>query len=59
MSWKSTKNTTRENIEKKIIEEINDIEKLNNDTLCDILEILGSDDSTEISAGYNYDIIKD
>jgi hypothetical protein len=56
MGWKSTKTISRQNIEKKIETEIYCIEKLSDDTLCVILEILGADKETEIYAGHNYTI---
>ncbi len=40
MGWKSTERISREELEKKITEEIYNIERLSDDTLCGILEIL-------------------
>jgi len=54
MGWKSTRILTRETIEKKIMKELNDINKLDNNTLCQILEIIGGDKNSDVYAGYNY-----
>jgi hypothetical protein len=56
MGWKSTKTISREKLEKKIIEEIYNIERLSDDTLCQIFENLGDDGNTEIYTGYNYTV---
>jgi len=58
MGWKSTKTLTREIIIKKIEQELNNIEDLSDETLCDILETIGDDEKSEIYSGYNY-IIED
>lgn len=59
MGWKSTKEISREKIEKKIIDILYEIENLDDSTLCEILEVLGDDGNTELYSGYNYTIEKD
>jgi hypothetical protein len=54
MGWKSTKTLTREIIIKKIEQELNNIEDLSDETLCDILETIGDDEKSKIYSGHNY-----
>ena len=54
MGYKSTKEISRDKIIKKIEQEIENINKLEDETLCGILEILGEDKNTDISSTYNY-----
>ena len=55
MGWKSTKEISREELERKIENEIEyNIKNLSDDTLTYVLEILSDDDKSEINKGYNY-----
>ena len=59
MGWKSTKEITRENLEEKILYELTyNIESLSDETLTQILEILGEDENSSVDDGYNYWIIE-
>lgn len=54
MGWKSTREISREKLEAKILEELNDINNLSDYTLCEILEAIGDDENSNIYSGYNY-----
>ncbi len=58
MGWKSTKSISRDELEKKIENEIyHNIENLSNETLEYVLEILSDDEKSNIGGGYNYSVI--
>jgi len=57
MSWKSSRTITRETIIKNIEHElIYNSDKLDNETLCNIMESLSDDVNTHMSNGYTYNI---
>jgi len=57
MGWKSTKEISRTELEKKIEYEIlYNIENLSDETLTYVLEILSDDVKSTISSGYNYTV---
>ena len=57
MGWKSTKEISRLELEKKIKHEIlYNIENLSDETLTYVLEILSGDEKSKISSGYNYTV---
>jgi hypothetical protein len=57
MGWKSTKEISRPELEKKIKHEIlYNIENLSDETLTYVLEILSGDEKSNISSGYNYTV---
>ena len=57
MGWKSTKEISRKELEKKIKHEIlYNIENLSDETLTYVLEILSGDEKSNISSGYNYTV---
>ena len=57
MGWKSTKEISRLELEKKIKHEIlYNIENLSDETLTYVLEILSGDEKSNISSGYNYTV---
>jgi hypothetical protein len=57
MGWKSTKEISRLELEKKIKHEIlYNMENLSDETLTYVLEILGGDEKSNISSGYNYTV---
>lgn len=59
MGWKSTKTLTREEVINKIEKELTyNIEKLNDDTLCNILEVISEDENSEVNNGYYFIIEK-
>lgn len=57
MGVKSTVDITRERAEEKIFEELNNIGNLSNDTIGQILEIIGEDENSDLSYYNNYWII--
>jgi hypothetical protein len=57
MGWKSTKEISRTELEKKIEHEIlYNIENLSDETLTYVLEILSDDDKSDIGSCYNYTV---
>jgi hypothetical protein len=57
MGWKSTKEISRPELEKKIEHEIlYNMENLSDETLTYVLEILSDDAKRQISSGYNYTV---
>ena len=57
MGWKSTENITREEAIYMIEKEFKNIHLLNNETLANIVEIIGDDKNSSYSSCYNYCIM--